>query len=284
MKRLQKAFCMLLAVMLLTPVICSGAEGKRSALSELDFSRKISGKVQVPGRGEMRYYAQNDPLWGQMAYRFPGQENTPRFSGSGCVPSALANCFANVLRPEEMTIILSQAFRESEGYRICSCSMNRKGCYQGHERYQLTTTLDLQIFFSLVMGAYMSGNNPTGATSNGSFGMIWELKNLFGLTCDRVSTLSEAAKLIGERDGMAVLLVGGDDNPFTSTGHALTLCGATDEEYFFLDSFCRETYELDKFGCIRVLEPGLVAVPRDKAFRLGAYSIHVIARPQETAQ
>ena len=39
-------------------------------LTEAFFTQpeQYSGLVEVPGKGWMRYYAQNDPLWGALAY------------------------------------------------------------------------------------------------------------------------------------------------------------------------------------------------------------------------
>ena len=138
----------------------------------------------------------------------------------------------------------------------------------------------LKHFLSLIIGAYMAGNNPRGEFMNGNFSMVWELAELFGVSCTRVKEDIRAAARAVSQGAMAILLVGGPDCPFTQTGHALVLCGVGEEEYYFLDSFRREVYELDRFNSVRVIAPGLVAVPKDKVFRLGAYEIYILARPE----
>ena len=60
-----------------------------------------SGIKQVPGMGEMRYYAQNDPLWALLCYE---KNNVPKrrpFRDSGCNPTALAMAIAYLV-PERI--------------------------------------------------------------------------------------------------------------------------------------------------------------------------------------
>jgi len=273
----KKTLTFLLALLLAYLPIRGLGDERPNALDELDMSAMVSGFVEVPGRGQMRYYAQNDPVWASMIYRFPDQSNQPRFSGAGCVPSALANAFANLVAPERLTAILDYSYR-NEGFSICSCSMNRKGCYQKHSRFRMETAADVENFLCLVIGSYMSGNNPEGTFINGNLSKIWELSRIFGLTCTQVrQDFAAAAKAVSQGD-MAVMLVGGDDCPFTQKGHALALCGVGEDSYYFLDSFRREEYELDRLHIVEVLEPGLVAVKKDKLFRLGAYEIYILSR------
>ena len=277
---MRKALLLILALMLTWAPAWGLSAEKRSALDELDMSRMVSGYVEVPGRGAVYYYAQNDPLWGGMAFRFPDQAYTPLFSGSGCVPSALANAFSNLAEDEVLARILDVSYQK-KGYFLCSCSMTRKGCYENHNRFQVQEQADVKRFFSLLMGSYMAGNNPRGEFANGNFSMVWELARLLDLSCTQAKDDFGAAARAVSQGAMAIMLVGGQDCPFTKTGHALVLCGVGEEEYYFLDSFRREYYELDRFRSVRVIEPGLVAVPKDKLFRLGAYQIYILSRPEE---
>lgn len=252
------------------------AQGQGEGSSLIDTSRAWPGQVRVPGRGLMRYYAQNDPTWGLMTYRFPHQEMEPRFSGAGCVPAALANLIANLVEPEQLPAIDSYSYR-NEGFLICPCSMNRFDCDRTHTRCRLTTVQEFDDFFCLAVGSYLSGNNPEGDYACGTLYLAAPLLRIYGLRFVLAEhDLSLAAQAVAQEGALALMLVGGPDCPFTSGGHALVLCAVDSENYYFLDSFRREEYPLDTKGILRVVEPGVTAVRRDRAGDLGAYQIYVV--------
>lgn len=244
----------------------------------IDAGASFPDRVQAPGRGEMRYYPQNDPAWGLMTYRFPHQTMEPRFSGTGCIPSALANCIANLV-PEERLPLLGAFSYQSQGFSICPCSMNRFDCDQTHDRYLLTTPEEYGRYFCLVIGSYLSGNNPQADYACGTLYLARELFRQYGLDSEETESLSQAAQAVRRDGALAVMMVGGPDCPFTEGGHALVLCDVDGDNYYFLDSFRREAYPLDTRRILRVVEPGLVAVRRDRAADLGAYQIHVVYPP-----
>lgn len=233
-------------------------------------------RVLVPGRGSMRYYAQNDPTWGLMTYRFPHQETEPRFSGAGCVPTALANLIANLVEPEQLSAIDAYSYQD-EGFFICPCSMNRLDCDRTHTRYRLTTAQEFDRYFCLAVGSYLSGNNPVGDYACGTLYLAAPLLRIYGLPFVLAEhDLSFAARAVTREGALALMLVGGPDCPFTSGGHALVLCSVDSENYYFLDSFRREEYPLDTNGILQVVEPGVTAVRRDRIDDLGAYQIYVV--------
>lgn len=245
----------------------------------IDTSDAWPGQVTVPGRGAMRYYAQNDPTWSLMTYRFPHQETEPRFSGAGCVPTALANLIANLVEPEQLPAIDAYSYRD-EGFFICPCSMNRFDCDRTHTRYRLTTVQDFDQFFCLAVGSYLSGNNPASDYACGTLYMAAPLLRIYGLRFVLVDeNLSLAAQAVAQEGALALMLVGGPDCPYTSGGHALVLCAVDGESYYFLDSFRREEYPLDTKGILRMIEPGVTAVRRDRVGDLGAYQIYVVYPP-----
>ena len=244
------------------------------SLEWMNTEDRYSEWLYVSGRGEMRYYAQNDPRWGMMHFRYPHHQVSPTFSGTGCVPSALANCIANLVSREKL--IALDAYSQGEGFFICPCSMNSLECSRMHERYRLQTTSDYERFLSLAIGSYISGNNPELQYACGTLYMLDELAAIYGLRYQRVDDLHRAADIVRNQQALAIFLVGGEDCPFTQNGHALVLCYADDQEYYFLDSYFRLNYEFDRMRIVRIIEPGLVAVRRDKISRLGANSIYVI--------
>ena len=252
------------------------------AWKEMDFSQSISGYLEAPHRGTVRYYAQNDPIWGMMSHRFPHQEIEPRFSGTGCVPSAVANCIANLVPRERLSEIGKHSYL-NKGFFICPCSMNRMGCDGTHSRYQLTDERDFDEFFSLAVGSYLSGNNEMHEYACGTMFLTGPLLSTFGLSYVRTDNLNFAAREVMLEGAQAVLMVSGPDCPFTSGSHALVLCDADLDNYYFLDSFFREEYPLDQMQIVTILAPGLVAVPQSQAYRLGAYDIFVVYPPGKAA-
>ena len=76
------------------------------------------------------------------------------------------------------------------------------------------------------------------------------------------------------------MMVGGENCPLTKSGHALLLCDVDEDDYYFLDSFRHEAYEDDALHIVRVVQPGLIAVSRRQAYRLGAYQIIIVYPPE----
>ena len=270
----------LIAVVLLSALMLQPALAW-NAVEETDWSQSISGYVEAPNRGRLRYYAQNDPVWATMVYRFPHQDYEPRFSGAGCIPSALANCIANLLPPEELTRLSAFTHRD-EGFFICPCSMNRLNCDGSHTRYPIATAEDFDRFFCLVVGSYLSGNNEINDYACGTMHLTAHLLELYGFSFDRADdNISYAAQEGADRGALTILMVAGDDCPFTSGSHALVLCDADSEYFYFLDSFYREEYPLDRLHIVNIITPGLVAVPRKEAHRLGIYDMYIVYPPEK---
>lgn len=234
--------------------------------------------LTAPNRGTLRYFAQNDPVWATMTYRYPHFENEPRFSGAGCVPSTIANCVVNLLPPEALPAIDRYSWR-GEGFPICPCSMNLYDCDGTHDRFRIRQAADFERYFCLVIGAYMSGNNSEHALVCGTLSMTDELCGIYGLRCERAESMTAAAEAVA-RGALAVMMVGGEDCPLTKSGHALLLCDVDEDDYYFLDSFRHEAYEDDALHIVRVVQPGLIAVSRRQAYRLGAYQIIIVYPPE----
>ena len=64
-----------------------------------------SGIIEVPGKGPMRYYAQNDPLWQDLAYERSETQSRRPFGDGGCGPTAGAMAIANLVTEEELSRI-----------------------------------------------------------------------------------------------------------------------------------------------------------------------------------
>lgn len=159
--------------------------------------------LTAPNRGILRYFAQNDPVWATMTYRYPHFENEPRFSGAGCVPSTIANCVVNLLPAEALPAIDRHSWR-GEGFPICPCSMNLYDCDGTHDRFRIRQAADFERYFCLGIGAYMSGNNSEHALVCGTLSMTDELCGIYGLRCERAESMTAAAEAVA-RGALAVI-------------------------------------------------------------------------------
>ena len=154
--------------------------------------------------------------------------------------------------------------------------MNQLDCNGKHDRYLLQNARDFDRFLCLAIGSYISGNNPDGQYACGTLAMLDELMEIYGLRYQKMDSLKQAAEIVQNERALAIFMVGGEDCPFTANGHALVLCHADENEYYFLDSYFRLEYELDKLRLLRIVEPGLTAMKKETVSRLGANSIYVI--------
>ena len=91
--------------------------------TEIYFLRQEAycGTVEVPGRGSMRYYAQNEPLWGGLVYEKSTVTSRRPFRDSACGPTACAMAVASLVPAEELRAISQYALRP---YSLCPCSLS----------------------------------------------------------------------------------------------------------------------------------------------------------------
>ena len=89
-------------------------------LAEAFFTKPegYSGWINVPGKGLMRYYAQNDPLWAVLCYEREGTESRRPFRDSGCSPSAAAMAIYQTMGEDGIEIIGVKNIREA--FDACS--------------------------------------------------------------------------------------------------------------------------------------------------------------------
>ena len=260
LKRLVAGICVCVALGGLAHV--SFADGMTD--TEAFFSKKesYSGIVNVPGRGEMRYYAQNDSLWGGLAYE---KEDTPSrrpFRDSGCSPTAVAMAVASLVEDGQLSQITKQAKRD---YSLCSCSLNKARCKNNHARYVLTSQRDFVRFLPLIFGDFATGNNGYGSVSRNvapgtGTGYLKDLVKVYGLKMSFVSDYSKARKYVTQK-GAAVVGLAGSGGVFTNQGHYVFLAHADKEKLYVLDPLCRTTYAgYNQGNKVTVIQPGLVSL------------------------
>ena len=219
-----------------------------------------SGWIEVPDKGKMRYYAQNDPLWGALTYERGDTESRRPFRDSGCSPSAAAMAVAALIPEEELSVIGNYAKRP---YSLCSCSLNKERCNKRHSRYLLTSDRDFSRFLPLVFGDFATGNNTFGVYSRSvaagtGTGYLHQICQIYGLKLTFTYQYSEALAAMDE--GKAVAALAGSGGAFTDTGHYVFLAHHDEERLYVLDPLRREVYKTNGGNKLEIIEPGLVSL------------------------
>ncbi|MBR4537445.1 MAG: hypothetical protein IKO52_01220 [Clostridia bacterium] len=247
-------------------------------LTEAFFTQpeQYSGLVEVPGKGTMRYYAQNDPLWGGLTYERAETPSGRPFRDGGCGPTAGAMAVANLLPEEELSRIASAAKQE---YSLCPCSLNKGKCIHYHARYVLTSQRDFVRFLPLVFGDFATGNNRAGVHSRGESqgtgtGFLYEIAKVYGITITATVDYDEAIRAM--LNGDTVVGHASRGGALTNTGHYVLLAHIDEERLYILDPLCRTNYSGYPDGKkVEIIQPGLIAFTHEnvKAANMGMFMI-----------
>lgn len=266
----------------LRPIVYAGGESVSVMKMEMDALEGTSRTVNVPGRGEMQYYAQNDPVWAAMRYEARKSKQARPFGQGGCGPTSMAMAIANLV-PEESLGGISAYARVENGYTFCTCSVNQYFCNHRHAQYKLETPAEFRRYLPLAIASFATGNNIWGETSRGDGGgtntafmkRVTEAYGLyFTLTKDRELALSALA------DGaMVIASTGGKASPFTGGGHYLTLAGIYEGSLYILDPYLKADYgKTDRRHLITQIEPGVLRVSMEDLDELLLYTFYIVDR------
>ena len=169
------------------------------------------------------------------------------------------------------------------GYRFCPCSVNENFCTGLHQRYTLSTPEEYLRYFPLVVGSFATGNNILGVQGRrDSWGTnmsyLETLCEIYGISVTTTTDKQEAISFLQDKRGMAVSCTV-KTSPFTGSSHFITLAGADQEYLYVIDPLRRETYgELDPYGWLDILTPGLVRVHLSKIDNIPLYPIYLLER------
>lgn len=220
--------------------------------------------IDVPGKGPMRYYAQNDPLWGALCYEKHDVLSSRRpFRDSGCSPSSFAMAISELVPDDDLSHLASGAKRP---FTLCPCSLNKSRCNKGHTRYYVTSTRDYVRFLPLLLGDYATGNNTEGvysrAVSPGTNSVYLKyVAALYGLRTYTTTDLNEALAAIEQ--GHAVMALASAGGSFTDSGHYVLLASYVQDKLYVLDPLYRTVYKTKNASALEMIEPGLVAMTRE---------------------
>ena len=246
--------------------------------TEAYFTQKegYSGIIDVPGKGPMRYYAQNDPLWQDLAYERSETQNRRPFGDGGCGPTAGAMAIANLVPEAELSRIAQYAKKE---YTICPCSITKEKCiHTYHARYVLTSQRDFVRFLPLVMGDFAIGNNTFGVYGRGAdkgtnSGFLYQVAQAYGLTV--TATTDKNAAFQALQQGCTVVGHAARGGAFTNTGHYVLIAHTDADKVYVLDPLARDAYKTNQSKILEIIQPGLVAIRHSDyaATGIGSYMI-----------
>lgn len=261
----------------------SFADGTADMEAYFTQPEEYSGMMTVPGKGEMRYYAQNDPLWRDLTYEKEGVSSNRPFRDSACSPTAMAMAIVSLVPDEELSVIRNYAKRD---YAPCSCSVNKYRCTHSHARYVLTSQRDYVRFLPIVLADFATGNNTMGVVSRNTApgtgsGYLEKVAEVYGLSISFVSRYSEVRELM-EKDNVAVVGLAGRNGAFTTVGHYVFLAGQDDEAMYIMDPLYRSNYADFKYGYkLKVIRPGLVML-RHEQFTAANFSYFIVLEKKPT--
>ena len=233
--------------------------------------------VSILGKNYL-YYAQNSPEWAKMISEEHSSGHIRSFGGSGCVVTALAIATVNCLPVERMRKIADIA---REPVQVDTRSLTRyRGYVKG--RFAIRTLADTVRYWPLVLGNIAAGNNRLGHRNAQGPGFYSELLTGLGLVFAPVRDWKQA--LSAMEDGAIIITsVTGSGNPFSLSGHYMTMVRGNKEYLYLLDPYARDSYPNDKNRMITLLEPGVVRMRREDIQRAGLHSLYAIW-PDQSAE
>lgn len=251
----------------------------------MDKAQLIGGWRDVPGRGLMMTYAQNDPLWTDMKYENRESNRKRGFGEGGCGPTSVAMAIVNLVPKDRLGDIFGYA-KSSAGYTFCQCSVNQYFCNKLHAPYQIQQPEEYLRYYPLVMASFATGNNLWGQVSRGTNAgtNLSFLKKVAWLYKLDLSVTYDAQEALTAVKGGALAIVSlGGSNPFTGGGHYVVLASVDDQNLYVLDPYRKDGYDdTDKQHILTSLSPGVVAVRLENERALSMSTFYILQKTDAT--
>jgi len=268
----------------LTPCAPTPENAKDLNKIEMDSRETLNGYVDIEGVGRYMLYAQDDPMWGELRYERNGSKKVRRFEQGGCGPTAVAIALANLLTPEELTI-LSYYADDPVGFSFCSCSVNNYRCNLSHAQYHPETPEEFLRYLPIILANYAAGNNEyhkayRTESQGTNMEFLQNMVEIFKLKCTYTRYAPDALEMIKEGKGTRIAVCTAvRGSPFTNSGHFIILAYVDDEYAYYLDPLRENNYE--KYYKSRVLEmvaPGVVRVKVDAATNIDVSPYYILEK------
>ena len=253
-------------------------DGAAEAEEEEEEPLVYSRVVNIPGLGEMVYYAQNDPLWSNAVYEAKGSPNRSTMSAGACGPTSLAMAIANQVPAEKLVALLPEAKKADQGFRFCECSVTRDYHSGDHEFIDPRTPEDFFQYLPVIFASYATGNNIhyrqfrfPGSGTNATLFKV--LAQFYGLTYSGTHDWAVAREALENGWGVITTVTRGI---FTKSSHYLYIAGIADGYVYIFDGLMRTEYPADKKHRLEIVEPGVVRVPVEEIAGLQLYGYYMI--------
>ncbi len=251
----------------------------------MDQTPSESGWRDVPGRGKMMVYFQNDPLWAEMRYENRISDKRRVFGEGGCGPTSVAMAVANLV-PEALLPQIFGYAKTTLGYTFCTCSVNQYFCNRLHAQYQVQTPEEYLRYLPLVMANFATGNNYWGEASRGknagtSLNFLKRIAYLYKL--DLSVTVDNDETIAAVRNGAVAIASLSRENPFTGGGHYVVIASADSQYLYVLDPYLQKSYDAtDKRGILTRLSKGVVRVRLEDARALFMSTCYILKTTPQT--
>ncbi len=252
----------------------------------MDQKETLSSRQEVPGRGQMMVYAQNDPLWTSMIYETRVSDRRRTFGAGGCGPTSVAMAVVNLVPRERLPDVFGYA-KTSLGYTFSEYSVNQYHASKAETQYMIQTEAEYLRYFPLVMANFATGNNlwdqvSRNSSSGTSLSFLKKIAFLYKLSLTRTSDENVALEAV--RNGSTAICSLGSDNPFTGGGHYVVLASVVDDYAYFLDPYRQENYDKhDADHLLTQIAPGVVRVNLKDIGKLRIGTDYVLHTTDKTA-
>ena len=275
---------MSLVILFTTVATALAAEKKQTPDERFAPEQTQPTYVEVPGKGMMRYYAQNDDLWRRVGYESDKSKKYRPFGDGGCAPTSLAIILANIVPAEQLDDILDYGVRP---FSLCEHHINSNKCSykRCRERYELNTPERVERFLPLVFADFAMGNNSFGILSRTERQgtdprFIPYVAQVYGLNMTEYKYFREVEPIL--REGKIALAYCVPGSMFSNGGHYLVIVAIDDEKLYLLDPIYRESYKTTYGKKVERISPGLIAISLDD-IRFTEFSYYYVFDVPESA-
>lgn len=237
--------------------------GQGAGKDAMGYPQSFTAHIDVPGRQNILYYAQNDPEWRSHLYSHKNLEHRRTYGEGGCVPTSLSIVLGNLLSSDQLLKLEGISRR---GFYITENSISPSLISSKQEKRYIQTEEEYIHYLPLIIGSYAAGNNRTnhlyiGRQGGTSSYFYKEVASFLGIPMKSTRDLNDALEAL-DHQGYVITSSGGYASPFTVNGHFFVLVSYDDEYIYALDPYVQSEYPRDRKKAIDIVQRGLIRFSR----------------------